>query len=305
MGDLKKSAGLGHAEQFANNIREGQTMDTNPKAVQRQIRESLGLPAVPSAPPTVPIEGHVCDFPIWSYSKKRSTITTLTIRYEDDSYVIVEAPRGMPGPTFPGYLDCILFYGQRDLFVQESTQISVYSMLKTLGMDPNNGGNYSHFHRDMRRAFALTIETDRFRDPATGTRSHVDLFRVLRRMRLAKHRQGVSTFYFDDLFLASLRAGYLKRVDFEFCLYLDKQDLPLARFLYSHVLKRLGAKTLYQRNLPGFLNDVGLGYLACLPPSNRNQKVKQALFPALDTLRGQAYAHWELDTHGNLFFISK
>lgn len=271
--------------------------------VKKLIRESLGLPPIHELAPTFPIEGHVCDFPIWSYSKKRSAITSLSITYEDGSYLVIDAPKGMPGPTFPGYLDCILFYGQRDLFVQEYTQISVYSIFKTLDMDPNNGGNYSHFHRDMKRVFALSMETDRFRDPVTGERSHVDLFRVLRRMRLAKYRQGISTFYFDDLFLASLRAGYLKRVDFEFCLHLDKNDLPLARFIYAHVLKRMGLKSMYMRNLIGFLNDVGLGYIACLPPTNRNQKVKQALFPALNALRGQAYAHWEIDGVGNIFFV--
>jgi len=189
--------------------------------------------------------------------------------------------------------------------VQEYAEISVYSIFKTLGIDPTNGANYSYFHRDMKRAFALSIETDRFRNPVTGQRSHVDYFRVMRRMKLAKHRQGISTFYFDDLFLASLRAGYLKRVDFEFCLYLDKNDLPLARFLYAHVLKRVGAKSMYMRNLLGFLNDVGLGYIACLPPTNRNQKVKQSLFPALNTLRGQTFAYWEIDDAGNIFFVAR
>ena len=271
--------------------------------VKKLIRESLGLPPIQEPAPTFPVEGHVCDFPIWSYSKKRSAITSLSIAYEDGSYLILDAPKGMPSPSFPGYLDCILFYGQRDLFVQEYVEISVYSIFKTLDMDPNNGRNYSHFHRDMRRAFALSMETDRFRDPATGERSHIDLFRVLRRMRLAKNRQGISTFYFDDLFLASLRAGYLKRVDFEFCLHLDKNDLPLSRFLYAHVLKRVGSKSIYMRNLLGFLNDVGLGYIACLPPTNRNQKVKQTLYPALDAIRGQAFTHWEIDGAGNIFFI--
>src|SRR6266851_165704 len=33
------------------------------------------------------------------------------------------------------HLDCILFYGQRDLFVQEYAQISVYSIFKTLDME--------------------------------------------------------------------------------------------------------------------------------------------------------------------------
>jgi hypothetical protein len=37
--------------------------------VRRQIRESLGLPSRPEAQPTVPVEGHVCDFPLWSYSQ--------------------------------------------------------------------------------------------------------------------------------------------------------------------------------------------------------------------------------------------
>ena len=71
---------------------------------------------------------------------------------------------------------------------------------------------YEHFRQDMRRTFALSLITDRFRDPVSGERSHVDYFRVLQRMRLAKSRQDTSTFYFDDLFLASLRSGYLKRL---------------------------------------------------------------------------------------------
>ena len=60
--------------------------------------------------------------------------------------------------------------------------------------------NYEYFRRDMHRAFYIGIETDRFRNPATGERSHVNYFRVLRRMKLAKNRSEVSTFYFDDLF---------------------------------------------------------------------------------------------------------
>jgi hypothetical protein len=42
----------------------------------------------------------------------------------------------------------------------------------------------------------------------------------LQRMRLAKSRKDTSTFYFDSLFLASLRSGYLKRLDWEFALHL-------------------------------------------------------------------------------------
>jgi hypothetical protein len=121
--------------------------------------------------------------------------------------------------------------------------------------------------------------------------------------KLAKHRQGVSAFYFDDLFLASLRAGYLKRLDFDFCLHLDRQNKSLSRFLYAHILKRLGEKSVYTRRLLGFLSDIGMGYLAALPPRNRNQKVKQVVFPALELVKGQAFRQYELDDQGNIFFV--
>ena len=49
------------------------------RAVRRQIRESLGLAPLPEVQPTVPVEGHVCDFPLWSYSKKRSGETGLGV----------------------------------------------------------------------------------------------------------------------------------------------------------------------------------------------------------------------------------
>jgi len=269
--------------------------------VRELVRESLGY--APPDPVTLPVEGHVCDFPIWSYSRKRSTSTSLHIEYEDGTFFTLKAPEGVPGLSFPGYLDCLLYYGQREIFVQECVEISVYSIFKTLGIDPNNGRNYANFHKDMRRAFALYMQTDRFRDPKTGQRSRVEYFHVLRRMSLAKSRKESSMFFFDDLFLASIRAGYVRRLDFDFCLHLDKHDKPLARFLYSHILKRLGAKSMYMRKLPGFLNDIGLGYMASLPPRNRNQKVKQTLYPALDTIRGKAFAHWEVDDGGNIFFL--
>jgi len=69
--------------------------------------------------PTVPQEGHVCEFPFWSFSKQRSSETKLHIDYEDGSFLTIRAPEGMPSPGFPGYLDVILFYGQRDLFLQD------------------------------------------------------------------------------------------------------------------------------------------------------------------------------------------
>src|SRR4029434_3365573 len=105
--------------------------------VQRQIRDSLGLPPVPEVKPTVPVEGHVCEFPFWSFSKKRSSIRGMDIRYDDGSFLKIDTPKAMPGPRFPGYLDCILYHGQHDLFREGEiqTRISVYSILKELGMD--------------------------------------------------------------------------------------------------------------------------------------------------------------------------
>src|SRR2546422_507879 len=79
---------------------------------------------------------------------------------------------------------------------------------------------------------ALMIKTDRFIDPVTRQRTHVTYFRVLNSMKLAKQRKETSRFYFNEVFLESLRSGYLKRLDFDFCLYLDRETQPLARFLY-------------------------------------------------------------------------
>ena len=137
--------------------------------VNAAIRDSLGLPPKPEPQPTVPQEGHICDFPIWSYSKKRSTITKLIITYEDGSFFQVEAPKGFPGVSSPGYLDVILFYGQRDLFHQNFVELSAYSVMKHLHIDPEHGSSYANFVRDMERNFALMIKTDRFIDfPGTG-----------------------------------------------------------------------------------------------------------------------------------------
>ena len=284
-------------------------MTTNPPttaaAVQQHIRASLGLPPVPEAKPTMPVEGHVCEFPLWAFSKKRSTVKELNIAYEDSSFLTIKAPEGMPGPRFPGYLDVILFYGQRDLFLQDHTSLSVYSILKTLQMDPHHSGNYAHFRRDMHRTFAMYMMTDRFRHPATGQRSHVFYFRVLQSMQLAKQRYEISTFYFDRLFIASLRSGYLKRLDWDFCLHLDRQQAALARFLYGHVVKRLGEKSIYSRSLVGFLRDCGLGYIADLEPYRRHAKVKEVVFPALDLLKTHAIRNYELDDRGSIFFIPR
>jgi hypothetical protein len=131
----------------------------------------------------------------------------------------------------------------------------------------------------MRRAFALFMVTDRFRNPSTGQRSHVRYFRVLQSMELAKSRRDVSTFYFDVLFLESLRSGYLKRLDFDFCLYLDRQGEALARFLYGHLVKRIGEKAMYQRKLTGFLNDIGFSQVT--EPKRITERLKRTVFPAL------------------------
>ena len=270
------------------------------KAIARQ---SLGLTPLEEIKPTVPVEGHVCEFPLWSFSKKRSTITKLHIPYEDGSFLTIDAPRGMPGPRFPGYLDAILYHGQHDLFLLDHTSISVYSIFQALGMDPNNGMNYARFRRDIHRAFIMSLATDRFRHPDTGQRSHVLYFRVLWTMALAKTRRDVSVFRFDDLFLASLRSGYLKRLDWEFCLWLDRQQAALARFLYGHILKRIGEKSLYPRNLMGFLRDCGLSYIADLEPKRRNEQLQETVFPALDLLKGHGIRSYELDDRGNIFFF--
>lgn len=276
-------------------------MSTDSQDIRRLIQASLGLPPAQAPQPTVPVEGHVCDMPLWAYSDSR--IPRLHIDYEDGSFFTLTAPEGMPGPSFPGYLDCLLFYGQRDLFLTDQTELSVYSILKQLGMDPTNGGNYARFRRDMHRAFVMYMRTDRFRNPETGQRSHVDYFHVMRRMKLAKNRQEVSTFYFDDLFLQSLRSGYLKRLDFEFALHLDRQGEPLARFLYGHLAKRMGEKSLYQREVTGFLRDIGLGHVAQMEPKRRNERLKRVVYPALDLLKGEVLRHYELDGKGVLFFI--
>jgi len=272
--------------------------------VKKQVRESLGLPSQPESIPTLPQEGHGAEFPLWSYSKKRSTVTELHINYDDGSFMTLKAPLGMPSPSFCGYLDVFLFYGQHDLFQRNFVEISIYSIFRTLDMDPNNGRAYAHFHRDIERVFAAFIKTDRFRNPETGERTYIRFFRLLQNMDLARRRNGMSRFYFDEHFLQSLRSGYLKRLDWQFCLFLDKRGQALARFLYGHVSKRIGNKPIYQRHVLGFLNDIGLGYIAKLVPYKRREKVKNTLFPALDAIRGEAFQRWQSDPEtGNLIFF--
>jgi hypothetical protein len=79
----------------------------------------------------------------------------------------------------------------------------------------------------------------------------------------------------------------------------------LARFLYGHLLKRIGEKSQYTRNLLGFLRDIGLGYVEVLEPKRRNETLKETVYPALDRLKGQAIRCYELDDRGNIFFIPR
>jgi hypothetical protein len=118
---------------------------------------------------------------------------------------------------------------------------------------------------------------------------------------LARHHKGTSTFHFDDFFIASLRSGYLKRLDWEYCLELDRQGEALVRFLYGHLIKRLGQKSIYMRKLPGFLSDIGLGYLLSGEPKRVTETLKRTVYPALERIRGITY---RLDDLGNLVFTS-
>ena len=86
-------------------------------------------------------------------------------------------------------------------------------------------------------------------------------------------------------------------------MHLDRQGEALARFLYGHLVKRIGEKSIYQRRLTGFLNDIGLSQVT--EPKRINERLKRTVFPALDLLKGQAIRSYELDDRGNIFFIPR
>lgn len=274
------------------------------REVGRDARASLGMPAVPEIQLTVPQEGHTCEWPLWAYSKQQSTATRLRIDYEDGTYFLLKAPEGMPSVLSPGYLDVLWFYGQKDLFIGKCVEMSAYRVLSLLHRRPLGGKQYQGFVRDMERHFRLSIETDRLIDPDTHGRSYTSYFRVLEGMHLAKNGKRDSRFYFNEIFLRSLRSGYLRRLDLDFCLYLDRKAEPLARFLYAHVAKRIGEKSVYVRSLAGFLTDIGMGYLSQLPTKRQTERLKRTVFPALDMIKGQACDRYELDDRGNIFFFS-
>jgi len=196
--------------------------DNDPATVRHLALESLGVSLQHEPQRTVLMEGHVNEFPLWSFSKQRSTRTALRIDYGEGDFALIEAPKGFPSPGSPGYLDVLLYFGQRDLFETHYVEMSAYSILRHLDMDPLHGGNYRHFVRDMERHFALMVKTNRLRHPHFGPGKYTTYFRVLDSMVLAKDRRTVSRFYFNEFFVHSLRDGYLKRLDFDFCLYLDE-----------------------------------------------------------------------------------
>jgi hypothetical protein len=37
------------------------------------------------------MEAHLCEYPIWAYSKQSKTVTKLRIDYEDDSFAAIPA----------------------------------------------------------------------------------------------------------------------------------------------------------------------------------------------------------------------
>jgi hypothetical protein len=54
------------------------------------------------------------------------------------------------------------------------------------------------------------------------------------------------------------------------------------------------------RKIPGFLSDIGLGYLTDGEPKRITEALKRTLYPALDRLQGITY---RVDASGNLVFI--
>ena len=268
----------------------------------QQRRDSLGRAPLPESQPTDPAVGQVAEWPLWAFSKKQRTVTRWRIAYEDGTYFQLTAPAGLPSVRAPGYLDVLWSYGQQDLWRGPCVAMSVDRLLSHVHQGPVHGKQYRGFVREMQRLFALALETDRLLDPVTHTRSHTASFRVLDGLEVARHAQEESRFYFNDLLLRSLRSGYFRRVDFDFCLALDRREEPLARFLYAYVTQRLGEQRPYRRSLAGFVTDIGLGSLTRLPLKRQTERFTRTVCPALALLKGHAYAHYELDEGGNIVY---
>ena len=106
----------------------------------RQIRESLGLSVQEETRPTVPMEAHLCEYPIWAYRKQSTAITSLHIGYEDGSFVEIDAPKGSLVSRHQGTWMCCCTMGNGICF-ESYVEMSAYSILKHLGLDPRVGGN--------------------------------------------------------------------------------------------------------------------------------------------------------------------
>ncbi len=255
---------------------------------------------------TLIMEGNTCEFPLWQYSKYKSNLKHVRIDYSDGSYVEIDTPNGYPGINFPGYIDVLMAEGQDLLYKQSFVEMSVYDIFKKLGKDPHNGGNYKIFRKDMEKCFKLSVKTDRFRDPDTGERSYTTYFRILNQMELARRRNQTSKFYFNEIFVKSIRAGYFKQLDLDFCIELDKNNQALARFLYQHIIKRIGKDMYYIRDFNEFLNDVGLGYVNNNPLKDKRKFLKLTFFPAINTIvNARKIRNYELVDNGkNIVFYS-
>ena len=150
---------------------------------------------------------------------------------------------GMPSPRFL-VLGLHSFHGQKDFFVKEYTSMSVYQIFRTLQDRPGGWVETTGVLSAGYEAGICDVYGDRpLPNPKTGQRSHVRYFRVLQTMDLAKSRRDVSTFYFDSLFLSSLRSGISNVWTLtSACILTGRRSL--ARFLYGHVIKRIGEISL-------------------------------------------------------------
>ena len=270
-----------------------------------QRRDTPERAPLPAPQPTVPAEGQLAEWPLWAFRKKQQTVTRWRIAYEDGTYVQLTAPAGLPSVRAPGYLDVLWAYGQQDLWRGPCVAMAVDRVLSQVHQGPVHGKQARGFVRDMQRLFALSLETDRLLDPVTQARRHTASFRVLDGLEWARHGQEESRFYFNAIVLRSLRSGYFRRVDFDFCLFLDRHEEPLARFLYAYLTQRLEEARPYHRSLAGFVTDIGLGSLARLPLKRQTARVTRTVVPALALLKGHAYAHYELDERGTMVFYPR
>ena len=266
------------------------------------LQDHRGLAPPPALQPTGPAAGQVAEWPLWAFSKKQQTVTRWRIAYEDGTYVQLTAPAGLPSVRTPAYLDVLWLYGQQDLWRGACVAMSVDRVLSHVHQGPVHGKQYRGVVRDMQRLFALALETDRLLDPVTQARRHTASFRVLDGLEWARHAQEESRFYFNAIVLRSLRSGYFRQVDFDFCLALDRKEEPLARFLYTYLVQKLGEQQPYCRSLAGFVTDIGFGALARLPLKRQTARFTRTVGPALALLKGHAYAHYALDEKGTLVF---